>query len=238
MKFRKLNTLKMTARTMVLASALIAIPVAGRLVMQPAFAQASGDYGKTAGKIADVAMAGAKSLNLTDAQKSQLKAIGQKYAPQIRAIATNSSLSSEEKKTQLAALRVSVKAEVDAVLTPKQKAQLAALRASVQKQVAALIAKIADELDLTEQQTASIKSILMDARLAGAAIVTDPSASRADKRSSLSALRIKTRGEAMAVLTPEQQSQLEAILNQIRPALMQRAASWRSSGGLGLGLMP
>ncbi len=236
------------AATFLLASAsmLTISAVFGSLMAQPPLPQSraarSGatsqtSYGAEAGKIADEVMAALKSLNLSDAQKAQLKAIGAKYAPQVRAVATDKSLTKEQKSAQLTALRLAARAEASAVLTPPQQAKLKGLKLLVEGQVTALLTEIGQELDLTDVQKQEIKSILADARIQAAAIISDPSLSRLQKRTQLQALAARTRHDIAALLTGSQPDQLEAIAKQIRDAVQSRVQIWRNSGGLGFGLM-
>lgn len=226
------------ARLAIFGALAIGAPLAVTFAAAPMNASINAAYGQKAGQIADSLAAGAQKLALTDAQKVQIKTIAQKYAPQIRAVVTNTPLSTSQKREQLQTIRTAIETEVNAVLTPKQRAQVAAMRAVATQQITTLISQIAAQINLTDEQKANIRAILQNARFAAAAILTDDSASKGEKRGDLMALRNKTRADVAALLTPAQQSRAAAIANQIRPVLMQKAAAWRSSGGLGLGLVP
>lgn len=70
----------------------------------------------------------AQALGLTDAQKAQIKSILQAQRPKVQAVRQNSSLSPEEKKSQLKAIGKETRAQIAAILTPEQKQKLAELR--------------------------------------------------------------------------------------------------------------
>lgn len=62
----------------------------------------------------------AKELNLTDAQKIQLKEMNQKNAQEMRAIRSDSSLTKEQKMEKMKALRESRESQMSSILTPEQ----------------------------------------------------------------------------------------------------------------------
>lgn len=194
-------------------------------------------YGAQAGKIADSIEAGIKGLNLTPEQKEALKAIAAKYAPQVRAIVTDKSLTREQKRSRMEALRAAARAEAEAVLTPAQKAKIQALRAAAESQIQALVARIAEEIDLTEEQKAQIQEIMTDARTQAAAIFSNTALSRMQKAQQLRSLSTTTRTAIKGVLEGSQAAQWEKISNEIRTELRKRFEKLRSSGGFGLGLL-
>ncbi|MGI4788672.1 MAG: Spy/CpxP family protein refolding chaperone [Janthinobacterium lividum] len=70
----------------------------------------------------------ATELNLTDAQKAQMKPILMSARQQSKAIKDNTALSDADRKAQLKDLRKSTRTQMMAVLTPAQRAQLKAIR--------------------------------------------------------------------------------------------------------------
>ena len=70
----------------------------------------------------------AQALGLTEAQKEQLKPIIHAAITQRRAIRANASLTHEQKKEQLKALRAEVAAQMKTILTPEQLEKWKALR--------------------------------------------------------------------------------------------------------------
>ena len=84
------------------------------------------------GKRGDKAGRGMKlmqELNLTDAQKAQLKPIMQDQKAQMKALKEDTTLTPEAKKAKFKALRAESEAKIDAILTPDQQKKLADLKA-------------------------------------------------------------------------------------------------------------
>lgn len=73
----------------------------------------------------------AKELGLSAAQKTKLEAAMKKNGDKRRAIRENKSLSQDQKKTQMKALRTSSEAQMKAILTPAQRTKLAAMQAKM-----------------------------------------------------------------------------------------------------------
>jgi len=69
-----------------------------------------------------------KKLGLTDEQKTSIKAVFATDANEIKAIRQNSSLSQEQKQTEIKTIWQKGKAQVNALLTPDQQAKLAELK--------------------------------------------------------------------------------------------------------------
>jgi Spy/CpxP family protein refolding chaperone len=70
----------------------------------------------------------AQKLNLTDAQKEQFQQIGKDMRKQGMAIRQDSSLTADQKKEKMLALRKTAHQQMFAVLTPEQKEQLKQMR--------------------------------------------------------------------------------------------------------------
>lgn len=70
----------------------------------------------------------AQKLNLTNAQKQQFQQIGRDMRKQGMAIRQDSSLSSDQKKEKMLALRKQAHQQMFSVLTPEQKEQLKQMR--------------------------------------------------------------------------------------------------------------
>jgi Spy/CpxP family protein refolding chaperone len=75
----------------------------------------------------------AQKLNLTDAQKEQFQQIGRDMRKQGMAIRQDSSLTSDQKKEKMLALRKQAHQQMFSVLTPEQKEQLKQMREQHQK---------------------------------------------------------------------------------------------------------
>ncbi len=75
----------------------------------------------------------ARKLNLTDQQRQQFQQISQRTRQQAMSIRGDSSLTDDQKKEKLQALRKQSHQEMFAVLTPEQKEQLKQMREERQK---------------------------------------------------------------------------------------------------------
>jgi Spy/CpxP family protein refolding chaperone len=64
------------------------------------------------------------SLNLTPAQKAQMRSIQKADKPQIKAIMTNTSLTAEQKRAEAMPIRKAERKQMLGILTPSQKATL------------------------------------------------------------------------------------------------------------------
>jgi len=71
-----------------------------------------------------------QELNLTDAQKTQLKGFQEQQRTQAQAIRNNQSLTQEQKQEQFQALQQSGHEQMLSVLTPEQKTQMEQLKAN------------------------------------------------------------------------------------------------------------
>ncbi len=97
------------------------------LALAPTFAHAkAGAHTKGAhhGKLAKLAT----TLNLTEAQKAQLKPMMKAQHQQAKAIKADTSLTPESRKSQLKALRQTTRSQMLPILTADQKAKLAAMK--------------------------------------------------------------------------------------------------------------
>lgn len=70
----------------------------------------------------------AQELNLTDAQKTQLRNMHQQNREQMKAIKTDDSLTQEQKKEKFKALHESRQAQMNSILTPDQQQKFAQIK--------------------------------------------------------------------------------------------------------------
>ena len=72
-----------------------------------------------------------QNLNLTDDQTSQVKAIFQDSRTKMEAVRSNSSLSQDDRRSQMMSIRKAENDKVEALLTPDQKTNYAAMQAQM-----------------------------------------------------------------------------------------------------------
>ncbi len=93
-----------------------------------------GQHGQMNGHHDGVMHQAAQELGLTEAQKTQMKALRKEFAPKRKAIREDKSLSPVQKRAQMKALNASFEARVNAILTPEQRTKLAAMIAQRRQQ--------------------------------------------------------------------------------------------------------
>ena len=108
----------------ILVLAALSLALAAPLLSTPAQA-AHGAHGQKAGKRLQKL---ADELNLTDAQKAQLKPVLQNARQQTKALKDDATLSPEDRQAKLKALRKSTRQQTMAVLSPDQQAKLKSIR--------------------------------------------------------------------------------------------------------------
>jgi len=138
----------------------------------------------------------AKDLNLTDAQKQQLKSINEEY------------------KGKDKSLRDEKKAKAQAVLTSEQKAKLEQMKTDRKNKMKAAHEKKAAEmkkdLNLSDAQGQQIKSLNEDFKKQADAIRNNSTLTQDQKKEQLKALGEQRKAKMNSILTPEQQQKLEA----------------------------
>ena len=76
----------------------------------------------------DGGMRGMEALNLTDAQKQQIKSINEDFTTRLKALNQNDNILVKDMKVQRKALMQERKDKISAILTPEQKTQFEQLR--------------------------------------------------------------------------------------------------------------
>ncbi len=109
--------------------ALAALVVGSTLALTPPSLAGAKKAGAGAGQHAGKRLAKlAGALNLTAAQKAQIRPIVADAARKVRSLRQNTTLSPEARKAQMKAIRKDSMARIAAILTPEQKAKLIAMR--------------------------------------------------------------------------------------------------------------
>ena len=113
-----------------------------------------------------------------------------------------------EQQTQARAIFQDMRQQVQQILTPEQRQAMQGRRHEFRSTLS--------NLKLTADQRAQIKTIRQDARTQARTIRANTKLSAADRRSQLRTLRQSTRDRIKQVLTPEQQSIIQASVAQAR----------------------
>ncbi len=121
---------------------MLGLSLCGGLLTSSAHAApgAKGKAGKAGKKGKDGMRGGMKmmqELNLTDAQKAQLKPIMEAQRDQMKAMREDTTLDRKAKMTKMKAMRADMETQVNAILTPDQQTKLAELKAKAKAERAA-----------------------------------------------------------------------------------------------------
>ena len=158
---------------------------------------------------------GEKGLNLTDAQKQQLKGINADYHKQLAVLQANDKLSLGDYKARLADLQKNHQAKVQGVFTDEQKKQMAAFKSkreeNLQVRGAAHVEKLKIELGLTDDQVAKIKTQQEQMRSKVKALHENSDLLPEQKREQMKTLFAQQKDQFKAVLTPDQATKLDSL---------------------------
>lgn len=169
-----------------------------------------------------------QDLNLTEAQKTQVKTHRESMKTQADAIKNNNSLTQEQKKQQFMALRTSEKAYMESILTAEQKAKLAEAKANRPAGAEGMKEdgmrnheghmgkndmkqNMQQELNLSNDQAAKLKAINMESRDKMAALKSNTSLSDADRKTQIKSIKDQAKTQREAVLTKDQVEKMKTM---------------------------
>jgi Spy/CpxP family protein refolding chaperone len=154
----------------------------------------------------------AKELNLTDAQKQQVKALNEEYRAKFQALKAVDS--KKETKEKAKALKQEQQTKMQNILTAEQKAKMAELKekrkSEAKEKGKERGEKMKKELGLTDAQGQKIKSINEDFHAKAKAIKENQSLTQEQKKEQFKALNEQRKESMKAVLTAEQIQKMEA----------------------------
>ena len=149
-----------------------------------------------------------KDLNLTDDQKSKMKAAKDNYRKQMSELNKNESITVKEMRERKSSLAKEYKSAVDGIFTPEQKIKLQEQRnKSIEKRKemhANRSEKMKKDLALTDEQSAKLKSLNESYRSKFENLRKDESLDRTAKQEKFKALHQQQKEELKSVLTAEQ----------------------------------
>jgi len=174
------------------------------------------------GRIAGLAPRIARELGLTDAQKEQMKSYLQDARSQMQLLRNDTTLTPEQRRTQVQQIRETTQAKLKAVLTPTQQAKADELRAQARQKMEERRTLVADrrlehmtsQLGLSASQSSAIKSLTEQARNQAKAIRENSALTQEQKMQQLQALRTDTRNQITTNLTPDQKTKLDQLRQQ------------------------
>lgn len=156
-----------------------------------------------------------KNLNLTDAQKQQMKADHESFKKQMQELDKNDNMTVKEYREKKDALHKAQKEKMMSMLTPEQKNQLEQNKksrlAEREARDAKRMEKMKTNLGLTDDQVAKIKTSRESIRTQMNAIREDDKLSSTEKKEKLMALKEQHKNSIKQYLTPEQISKMEEM---------------------------
>jgi Spy/CpxP family protein refolding chaperone len=151
-----------------------------------------------------------EKLNLTDAQKAAIKPILATEANEIKAVHQDGSLSTEQKQAKIKEIRDNSREKINALLTPEQQKKFAEMKGEAGSRTREAfqnrLAMIAEKLNLTDEQKAAIKPIMVTEVNDITAVMQDNSLSKEQKQTKISGIREASDTKINTLLTPEQQA--------------------------------
>jgi len=159
-------------------------------------------------------------LNLSQQQQDQLKPVFQKQRDAAKAIRQDTTLTADQQKQKLDALRQDTQTQVNSVLTPEQQQQWAQMKAEGKQRMAAnrhkMGARMAEKLNLSQAQQDQLKPVMQKQREQAQAIWHDNSLTQDQKRTKMQELHQDTQAQLNTILTPEQQQQWQQMRQNFR----------------------
>jgi Spy/CpxP family protein refolding chaperone len=154
-------------------------------------------------------------LNLTTAQKEQMKANQESYKKQMIELNKNVNITVKESRDRKEALHKEQKEKMMNLLTADQKNKLAQLKkdreAKHEMEAAKRLDKMKTNLNLSDDQVAKINAARQATQAQLKAIKENDQLSRTEKREQLIALKEQNKDSFKNILTPEQISKLEEM---------------------------
>ena len=165
---------------------------------------------------------GMKELNLTDAQKAQMKASREEMRTKMDAIRQNTSLTEDQKKTQMEALRNEQKQKMEAMLTPEQRTKFAELRKNKGERSETMgqgegkgnredHMKMKEELGLSDDQATKLKALHESTKSQIEAVKNNTTLSEAAKKEQMKAIKENAKAQKKTILTAEQFKKMEEL---------------------------
>ena len=153
-----------------------------------------------------------KDLNLSDAQKAQLKESRESAQKQMEAIKNDATLSQEQKKAKMVELRKSQVEKRNTILTAEQKAKMQAERKDWNHKNMGQNRqhKMMSDLNLTDAQKAQMKANHEAMQKQREAIKNDATLTDAQKKEKMQELHKAQKEKMSSILTADQKAKMKA----------------------------
>jgi len=160
-------------------------------------------------------MKGFKGIDLSDAQKAQLKEQNDAIKKQMDALNANDKITMGEYRKQKAALDAKRKQNFENILTAEQKAKMAESKVQMQKKheqkAEAHINKLKEKLSLTDAQVAQLKANNDAIAAKSKAIRENKTLSEEQKKQQMKAVMADRKASLEKVLTAEQLEKMKSF---------------------------
>jgi Spy/CpxP family protein refolding chaperone len=147
-------------------------------------------------------------LNLTDAQKQQMKANKEHYKKQLAELKKNDNITVKEYRSQMETLKKQQRQEMQNLLTSEQKSQLEKNRQQRAAQYSAMAKQRNDQmkaqLGLTNEQAKKLADIRKDNAEKMRSIRENTTLDRTAKQEQMKALKEQQKEATKSILTPDQ----------------------------------
>ena len=156
-----------------------------------------------------------KDLNLTESQKTQMKASHQAFKAKMDELEKNDGITVKEYKQKKAALQKEQKSKMESLLTADQKAKLSASKSEMEagnsKKVEERMAKMKEKLSLSDEQVTQLKAKHETLKSKMKAIRDNDSLDKSEKKRQMMALREEAKNDAKTILNADQLKKMEEM---------------------------
>jgi Spy/CpxP family protein refolding chaperone len=156
-----------------------------------------------------------KDINLTDAQKAQLKADRELYKSKMEALRKDENITVKEMKARQKAIHDEQKAKMEALLTPEQKAKIAADRTNMEASRRQMDGKRAgmmkEKLGLSNEQAERLKAHNQEVHSKIKSIQDNQNLTAEQKQEQIKAVKEASKTQRKSILTDEQLKKMEEM---------------------------
>ena len=182
-----------------------------------------------------------RELNITEAQRTQIRGFLDNAQTQLRALRDNTSLTPGQRLDRSIEIREQVRNQIQSILTTEQKLRAEELRKQAQERMAQrqermqqqMLGQLVKRLDLTDAQHATIKSYMEDQRTQLRTLRDNTSLTREQRREQVRAIHEQTQSKINSALTADQQTRLNELRQQAQNRARGRMMQRRRSGPVG-----
>src|SRR5437868_4406849 len=156
-----------------------------------------------------------KELNLTEAQKQQVKANREEFRKNMQKLNKNENITVKEMRNRKEAMMKDQKAKMEALLTPEQKTKMEQLKAEhkarAEERFSKHLDKMKTELNLTDAQVTALKANREAMQAKFKAIKENNSLTREQRKEQIEALKTEAKEQHKKIFTEEQQKKMEEM---------------------------